>query len=67
VVREKDVAALGIQIVPTDLPIKWQLQMTRPGGGDLQEDPVKKVKEVKDLLLVLGYEWIWRFYPMAPY
>jgi hypothetical protein len=50
---QKDVAAAGIRIVPTALPVKWQLRMTRPGGGNLQEDPV----EVKDLLFVLGYEW----------
>jgi hypothetical protein len=31
--------------------------MTRPGGNDLQEDTEKKVMEVEDLLLVLGYEW----------
>ena len=54
---QKDVAALGIEIVPTDPPVKWQLKMTRPGGGNLQEDPVKKVMEVEDVLLVLGYEW----------
>lgn len=51
---QKDVE---IEIVPTDLPIKWQLKMTRPGGGNLQEDPVKKVIEMEDVLLVLGYEW----------
>jgi hypothetical protein len=48
---------LGIEIVPTDPPVKWQLKMTRPGGGNLQEDPVKKIMEVEDVLLVLGYEW----------
>jgi peptidoglycan hydrolase-like protein with peptidoglycan-binding domain len=47
---------LGIELVPTDPPVKWQLKMTRPSGGNLQEDPVKKVMEVEDLLLVLGYE-----------
>ncbi len=54
---QKDVSALGIEIVPTDPPVKWQLKMTRPGGGNLQEDPLKKVMEVEDLILVLGYEW----------
>jgi hypothetical protein len=52
---QKDV--VGIEIVPTDPPIKWQLTMTRPGGGNLQEDPVKKVMEVENAILVLGYEW----------
>jgi hypothetical protein len=45
--RQKDTAALGIQLVPTDPPVKWQLRMTSLGGGDLQ---------VEDVLLVLGYE-----------
>jgi hypothetical protein len=53
----KDVAAVGIEVVPTDPPVKWQLTMTRPGGGNLEEDPVKKVMEVEEVLIVLGYEW----------
>ncbi|MBI2998767.1 MAG: hypothetical protein HYY46_10020, partial [Deltaproteobacteria bacterium] len=48
---QKDVAAVGIEIVPTGPPVKWQLKMTRPGGGNLQ------VGEVEDVLLVVGYEW----------
>jgi hypothetical protein len=48
---QKDVAALGIEVVPTDPPVKWQLTMTNPGGENLQEE------EVEDVLLVLGYEW----------
>ncbi len=55
--NQKDVTAQGIEVVPTDPPVKWQLKMTRPGGGNLQEDPVKKVIEVEDVWLVLGYEW----------
>lgn len=47
---------LGIDIVPTDPPVKWQLIMTPPGGGNL-EDPVTKVMKVQDVILVLGYEW----------
>jgi hypothetical protein len=39
---------LGIEVVLTAPPIKWQLRMTRPGG---------EIMEVEDLLLVLGYEW----------
>ena len=46
-----DVSGQGVQVVPKAPPIKWQLKMTRPGGGDLQKD------EVKDFLIVLGYEW----------
>jgi hypothetical protein len=45
---QKDVAALGIEIVPTVPPVKWQLRMLSPGGGSLQ---------VEDALLALGYEW----------
>lgn len=54
---QKDVSSLEIKLVPTDPPVKWQLKMTRPGGGKLKEDLVKKVMEVEDVLLVLGYEW----------
>ncbi|MDZ8263102.1 neuraminidase-like domain-containing protein [Nostoc sp. ChiQUE01b] len=46
---QKDVAALGIEVVPTNPPVKWKLQMSRT-GGNLKE-------EVKDVLLLLGYEW----------
>ncbi len=54
----KDVSP-SVAIVPTGPPVKWQLKMTHagPGGGNLQEDLVKKVMEVEDVLLVLGYEW----------
>jgi len=48
---------VGIEVVPADPPVKWQFKMTRPGGGNLQEDPVKKIVEVEDVILVLGYEW----------
>jgi hypothetical protein len=54
---QKDAVALGIEVVPTDPPAKWQLKMTRPGGGNLQQDPVSKTMEVEDVLLILGYEW----------
>jgi hypothetical protein len=47
--KEENVA--GIEVTPTDPPDTWQLQMTRPGGGNLQN------LEVEDVLLVLGYEW----------
>ena len=52
-----DVANLGIEILPTGLPVKWQLKMKNPNGENLQEDPVTKSMEVADVLLVLGYEW----------
>jgi len=55
---QKDVAAAGIEIVPTDPSVVWKIKITRPGGGNLIEDPVKRVMEVEDLILVLGYEWL---------
>src|SRR5439155_25116064 len=36
---QKDVGALGIEVVATDPPVRWQLQMSRPDGENLQEDP----------------------------
>lgn len=53
-VAEMDV---DTRIVPTDAPNKWQLRMTRPGGGNLEEQPGKGQMEVEDLLVVLGYAW----------
>ena len=52
---QKDIPALGVEMIPTDPPVKWRLKMTLPGGGNLEEDPVKKVMEVEDMILVLGY------------
>ena len=54
---QKDVAAASVEILPTDQPVAWKLKVTRPGGGNLVEDPVRKVMEVQDLILVLGYGW----------
>jgi hypothetical protein len=45
---QKDVASLGVEVVPTDPPVKWQLRMLTPGGDSLQVD---------DVFLALGYEW----------
>jgi Tc toxin complex TcA C-terminal TcB-binding domain/Neuraminidase-like domain/Salmonella virulence plasmid 28.1kDa A protein len=45
---QKDVS--GLEVVPTDSPVLWQLQMTRPLGANLQD------KEVEDLIMVLGYQ-----------
>ena len=48
----KAIASMNIEITLTgDDLTPWQLTMTRPGGGNLQAG------EVKDMLLVLGYEW----------
>jgi hypothetical protein len=47
----------GIEIAPTDPPVTWQVRITRDNGGALLEDPVTKVMEVQDVMLVLGYEW----------
>jgi hypothetical protein len=54
---QKDVASAGIEIKPTDLPVTWRIAITRPGGGNLIEEPLKKVMEVEDAILVLGYAW----------
>ena len=56
-VSERDVSALGVELEPVGPPATWLLTMTRPGGGNLQEDPVTHAMEVEDVLLVLGYEW----------
>jgi hypothetical protein len=31
---QKDVAALGIEVIPTDPSVKWQVKMTPTGGGN---------------------------------
>ena len=54
---QKDISAVGIEMVPTDPPARWSIRMTRPGGGNLIEDLVKKVMEVEHVVLVLGYQW----------
>lgn len=55
--NQRDVSALDIRVVPTDPPLQWVLKMTRPGGENLEKDPVTNEMEVKDLMLVVGYEW----------
>ena len=52
--EKKDV---GVEIVPTNPPATWRIRITRPGGSNLIEDPLKKVMEVEDMILVLGYQW----------
>jgi hypothetical protein len=54
---QKEVVAAAVRIVPHAPPATWRIRVTRPGGGNLIEDPVKKVMEVEDVILVLGYEW----------
>ncbi|RPJ61520.1 MAG: hypothetical protein EHM23_06595, partial [Acidobacteria bacterium] len=54
--RETDAA--GIEIVPTDPPATWRIRITNPDGVNLTEDPVKKVMEVEDVILVIGYQWV---------
>lgn len=56
-VGQKEVATMGVEVEPTGPPAVWRLRVTRPGGGNLQDDPVKKSMEVEDLFLVLGYVW----------
>ena len=54
---QKDLTELGVEIPPAGPPVDWQFRVTRPGGGNLQKDPVKQVMEIEDIFLVLGYEW----------
>lgn len=55
---QRDVSDAGVQILPVDPgPTSWRITVTRPGGGALIIDPVTKVAEVQDLMLILGYEW----------
>jgi hypothetical protein len=53
---QRDSSPDGVTIESSN-PVTWQLAMTRPGGGNLQEDSVTKAMEVDDIVLVLGYEW----------
>ena len=55
--NERDVSVLGIEVVPSEPAVEWTLRMSRPGGGNLQEDPVTGSLEVTDMVMVLGYEW----------
>ncbi len=57
---QKDVSAAGIKIVPTDPPLCWKVKVSRKEGGNPIEDPVKKVMELEDLVLVLGYGYEWK-------
>ena len=50
-IAQKDVSALGIEVPLTDPPVKWQLKMSRPDGGNLRPD------ELDDLMVVLRYAW----------
>jgi len=47
---------LALVVTPTDPPTIWRIHMTGP-SGNLQEDAIKKVMEVEDVFVVLGYEW----------
>jgi hypothetical protein len=40
----------GLEVTPNDPAVLWQLQMTGPLGGNLQD------KEVEDIIMVLGYQ-----------
>jgi hypothetical protein len=48
---QMDTSALGIEVVSTDPPVKWQMKITPPHAGNLEKD------EVEDVILILGYEW----------
>jgi hypothetical protein len=53
----KDVSALGVEVSQTDPPVRWEIRMTRPDGGNLQHDAVSKVAEVEDLMVAVEYVW----------
>lgn len=45
-VAQKDISALDVEVSPADPPVKWQLEMARPDGGNLHSD-------VHDLLVAV--------------
>ena len=47
---QKDVSAIGIQILPNTTPVKWQLKMSGP-DGNLGEN------KLQDMFLLVGFEW----------
>jgi hypothetical protein len=56
-VDQHDVTAAGIEVATTDVAQRWNIKMSRPGGGDLKLDAVKNVMEVEDVILILAYHW----------
>lgn len=48
---------LGIEIPPFAAPVTWHLKMTNPQNGNLQQDPASGDMEVREVFLILGYEW----------
>jgi hypothetical protein len=50
-------AGLPVEFEPTAPPETWRLKMQNPSGGNLTMDPIKKVMEVEDVALVVGYQW----------
>jgi hypothetical protein len=55
--NRREVETLGIELLPTGPSVKWTMQITRSGGANLQPDPGSNEMEVKEFLIVLGYEW----------
>jgi hypothetical protein len=53
----RNVSALGVEVSPTASPVTWEMRMARPDGGNLQEDPVRKVMEVEDMMVAVTYVW----------
>ncbi len=54
---QKNVSESDISVAPTDPPLQWVLKMTRPGGQNLEKDPLTNEMEVEDLMLMVGYDW----------
>jgi hypothetical protein len=53
----KNVSLTNAEVGPSGPHARWRLQMTRPGGGNLQVDSSTNGSEVKDVYLFLDYHW----------
>lgn len=49
---QKDVAELGVEVIPADPPVKWLLEMTNLSSGNTLRE-----NEVKEIFLVVEYKW----------
>jgi receptor-binding and translocation channel-forming TcA subunit of Tc toxin len=46
-----------VQIDAQAPPMTWRLKMSRADGSNIS-DPITKVAEINDLILVVGYQWV---------
>jgi hypothetical protein len=54
---ELDLSGAGLELVPTNPPSTWRIRFSRPGGGNLADDPNTNSSELQDAFLVLAYHW----------